>query len=691
MATDITTKMGVTGLSGYKKAMGDAAASVKTLDEALKLNEEQLKLNGDQEVYMANKVRILKDRIEAQRKVVQNAEAALKEMRENGVDPSSKSFQTMQQRVFSAATKLTSMKTELRNVESGAQGAKNETAAMNTELQNVGKGIAWQNVSDGLHKITDSLQSGARAAVNFGKKLITSAKGATGYADEIKTIVAQYEDMGLSADRYQRMKNVEEFIDTPVEAILTAQQRMQKATASSGGKKTLEETLGISLSGQNAEDLFWEIGDALMNMGESFDKESAAQTMFGRSWRELVPLFKAGREEYEKALSEQNVLTDEQVDKLGQADDAIKSVEQEIELLKRQFWADNADKITDMLEWIVDNKDGIVTALEVIGGAFAAMKIGQFAIDIGQAVNGMKELIGLGGGNAGAGAGTGTAASGAKAAATGGGKGWIATAAGAVKDFFLGGAGTAALVTGTALAPAMIAMNDTWAKSEEKRASRAESARTSNSPDAQFLARAAEALVLRNGQNQDYEAIKDLLMGLESRQNQQRAELYNTIQQYAPTTSDGNYTWNQLMRLWAGEEIDLGAQNALLEAVSNAFQGKIDAENAPKVPIAPEVQDGAAADISEQIGVIPVAVTPQVIGGVDGEHANGIWAVPFNGYHAILHKGERIVPAREVAASRNFSSNLYVESMYMNNGQDADGLAAAMAAAQRRTMSGYGS
>jgi hypothetical protein len=48
------------------------------------------------------------------------------------------------------------------------------------------------------------------------------------------------------------------------------------------------------------------------------------------------------------------------------------------------------------------------------------------------------------------------------------------------------------------------------------------------------------------------------------------------------------------------------------------------------------------------------------------------------------------MPAREVA-SRNYNSNLYVESMYMNNGQDAAGLAAAMAAAQRRTMSGYGS
>ena len=72
------------------------------------------------------------------------------------------------------------------------------------------------------------------------------------------------------------------------------------------------------------------------------------------------------------------------------------------------------------------------------------------------------------------------------------------------------------------------------------------------------------------------------------------------------------------------------------------------------------------------------------------EHANGLPLVPYDGYLARLHKGERVVPAREVQ-SRSYNSNLYVESMYMNNGTDAAGLAAAMAAAQRRTMSGFGS
>ena len=79
---------------------------------------------------------------------------------------------------------------------------------------------------------------------------------------------------------------------------------------------------------------------------------------------------------------------------------------------------------------------------------------------------------------------------------------------------------------------------------------------------------------------------------------------------------------------------------------------------------------------------------PQQVPGLGG-HANGLPYVPYDGL-ALLHKGEEVRPAREVT-SRNFSSNLYVESMIMNNGTDAAGLASAMAAAQRRTMSGYGS
>ena len=51
----VNVKMGVNGVAEFKKGMKDAQESVKALNEALKLNESQMKLNGESELYMQNK------------------------------------------------------------------------------------------------------------------------------------------------------------------------------------------------------------------------------------------------------------------------------------------------------------------------------------------------------------------------------------------------------------------------------------------------------------------------------------------------------------------------------------------------------------------------------------------------------------------------------------------------------------
>lgn len=660
----VNVKMGVSGVSAFKKGINESKQAVKTFDEALKLNEAQLKATGDAETYLENKSKLLGQQMKAQQQVVKQAEAALEQMKRNGVSASSTEFQRMQQQVMQARTKLMEIKGSM-------EGAGSSAKDLGDKIGGIGKGVAWDNVAEGIGKITNQLANGARAAVNFGKKLIASAKGSTGLADEIKTTVDQYEDMGLTADSYQRMVKVAEFIDTPVEAILTARSRMAKALTTDKGVKNMEEVLGITLNGQSSVDLFWETGEALMNMGESFDKEAAAQNLFGRSWRELRPLFKAGRDEYEKMLSEQNVLTDEQVEKLGKADDAIKSMEQEIETLKAKFWAENADTITSLLEWMVDNKDAVVTALGAIGVAFGSLKIVEMGANIGKVVDGIKTLMNLGGGGG-----------------AGGGVGGVATGVGgAIKTALAAGLKAAAPalgVTALALTPAILAQNATWAESESQRQARIGAVGTSQSANAEFVRKAAEAVTIRNGANADFGTMEALLMGLSSRKNQQKAELYNVLQNAAPTA--GSNTWGLLNRLWGGEAMDSATIHEMLENITDAFAA---AENKVQVPVEPAVEDGAAEAISQEIGAVPVTVIPQIAGF--GSHANGLPYVPFDGYMAMLHRGERIVPAREVNSSRNFSSNLYVESMYMNNGTDAQALAQSIAAANRRSMAGYGS
>ena len=115
------------------------------------------------------------------------------------------------------------------------------------------------------------------------------------------------------------------------------------------------------------------------------------------------------------------------------------------------------------------------------------------------------------------------------------------------------------------------------------------------------------------------------------------------------------------------------------------------------LPAEVEVPEDSAEKIAEDVGTVLIPgrvivedMSDEEMEALFGSHANGLWSVPWDGYPAILHKDEKVVPARE-AASRNFSSNLYVESMYMNNGQDSDALAAKVAAENRRIMNGFGS
>ena len=162
--------------------------------------------------------------------------------------------------------------------------------------------------------------------------------------------------------------------------------------------------------------------------------------------------------------------------------------------------------------------------------------------------------------------------------------------------------------------------------------------------------------------------------------------------------------WDAYEGAFEGAEEVFNRIDELFDHFTQTHEGQLP-EDLPedffKIAAEPVVADGAAESIAEQVGPVEIPVNLVLSGNnpfgprisltdLLGHHANGLPYVPYDGYLAELHRGEMVVPAREVA-SRNYSSNLYVESMIMNNGTDAQGLAAAMAAAQRRTMAGYGS
>ena len=455
MATGVNVKMGVSGVQQFKQGMKESQAAVKTFDQALKLNEQQLKSTGDAELYLQNKTKILEDQIKKQAEVVRQSQAALDSMRRNGVQETSTAFQQMQANVYKASTDLMRMRTELENVDTAGEDASTGVDDLNTSLKDIGQGISWQNVTSGIGKITDALEAAAKKAWQVGVNITKEVLGAGNWADDLHTRAQHF---GLTDEQLQRMEKTADLIDTSVDSIVGAQNKLKKGLGeeNEGVMGAFAAILGEGYDPRNSgwEEAFWDAGDALMRFSDAEEQEAYAQKLFGRSWHELIPLFEAGREEYDKLNESWSVVSDENLQKLQEMDNQYQSLSNEFETFKMTFMASLAegltplmttltglmekfneylaspegqaamdklsgaissmfsdlsnadpekiienlsgifDKIQGGLQWLIDNKDTVVNALKVIVGGFALLKLGTLAANIGQIVNGFKGLNG---------------------------------------------------------------------------------------------------------------------------------------------------------------------------------------------------------------------------------------------------------------------------------------------------------
>ena len=479
MASSVNVKLGVSGVAQFKSAMKDSQAAVRTLDAELKKNEQQYRLTGDAQTYMQQKSDLLKQQIEAQKEVVRQAEQALSAMSKNGVNPASQAFQNMQRTLAQAQGSLMGMQADLNNVATAADGAQEETNNLGGTLREMNRNIKFDSLNKGIDGITGKLKSAAAAAWNFGQRMLTATLGAGEWADQLATEAAMYQ---VKPEELQRMRYTARMIDTDVDAIIDARNRFKKNKATGSaefmGIFADEDVFrgGYDIRAKNWEDAFWDTGEAIMAMTDAEEQEAYAQRAFGRGWHELIPLFSAGREEYEKMNASWHVVSDDNLKKLTDMDDQVQKISSNWETLQNTFLATLASTLTPLLEklntflekfneyleseegqqkmeefgnalsglfdglleldpeevmnaikdaidgiisafqWIDQHKGDIVKALEIIGAAFAGMKLLSFATNLAQIVSNFWMLKAGGffasGASTAAAAGTGTAATG---------------------------------------------------------------------------------------------------------------------------------------------------------------------------------------------------------------------------------------------------------------------------------------
>ena len=453
MASGVNVKMGVTGVAQFKQQINTAKSSLKTLDAQLALNEKQFKATGDAESYMTERSELLKAKLEQQKAVVANTEKALEQMRSNGVERSSKAYQDMYQQMLKAKGEMLDTQSAMEGVADAGEEAANGVDDMNQQLKRVGDGINFQNVTQSLNKITSGMERAAQKAVTLGKKIVSAMLGAGSYADEITATASAY---GLTPEQLQRMEKTSTIIDTSVESIIGAQKKLKKGLGSADqgvmGAFAALFGEGYDPNQKGWEDAFWDAGEAIKNFTDEEEREVYAQKLFGKSWNDLMPLFEAGREEYEKTNASWNVLSDEQIEKLGKMDDEYQKLQENIKELKLSLLSEFAEpfanlmttindkvnefsewlqseegkaavdsvvgKVKDALEWIADpeNMNTVLGFIEAFGLAWVGLKTAGAVTTVLELVNGIKGLTAGSAAAAGSAAGSSWASSFASAA-----------------------------------------------------------------------------------------------------------------------------------------------------------------------------------------------------------------------------------------------------------------------------------
>lgn len=188
------------------------------------------------------------------------------------------------------------------------------------------------------------------------KKLFDMTLEQAKAADELITKSMQ---SGVSTETLQQWEYASAFIDVSADTITGALSKITKAAADN---KDAFGKLGVAVTdsgGQlrDSEEILWDTLRALSEIPNETERNAIAQELLGKSYEELNPLIlnmDEAQRRYNEALEKGYVLSDEQIQKLGEVDDAVEENRLMFEGLEKQLSVQFAGAAKDALNLFGD-------------------------------------------------------------------------------------------------------------------------------------------------------------------------------------------------------------------------------------------------------------------------------------------------------------------------------------------------
>lgn len=402
MATrTLKTRLAFDGEKEYKQALSELNSGSRVLASEMKKLKAEYQGNADSSEFLAKKGELLERQLLQQKDKVETLRKALQAC----VEQNGESAESTQKWAIS----LNNAEAEMYDLENAINQNREAMNGENTAM--VGLGDTVQQLAG---KLGVNLPDGAVKALNGMKSLSAGSVAAMGAAvaavaglvkgvkelhqttleaaAEVDEVITESMITGLSAETIQQLKYAENLIDVSYGTISGSLTKLTRniAEARDGNESlaTAFQTLGVAIedttTGQlrSAEDVFYDIIDALGQVGNTTERDALAMELMGKSAQDLNPLILSGSDALRELASEAEatgyVLDESQIAVLGQVDDAYQRMQLQLQATKKELadeFAPASQKAMETFtEWVGKATDalersGIVTFLSSVSSS----------------------------------------------------------------------------------------------------------------------------------------------------------------------------------------------------------------------------------------------------------------------------------------------------------------------------------
>ena len=361
----ITIELGA-DTSGLSKALKGVNTEIGKTQKDLKDVERLLKLDPSNTELLAQKQKLLNDRVSETKTKLE----ALKQAQES-IDLSTEDGQ----RQYDALTReIISCESELKNAESAAKSF-NSTAEKISET--AGK------MSQKFSTLADKTRGLSMAAGGALAGMAGLAIKAGQNADDLNTLSKQ---TGVATDELQKMQYAADLIDVDTETITGGLRKLKKNL---DGHEETWKKLKVDVRDANGEyrnitDIFYDVAGALGGIENETERDVLAMDLFGKSADELAGIIDDGGAAL-KALGQEAedmgvIISQEDLDKANELNDALDKLKAEILPTIAQLGVEIADAIMPYIPAIKEAIEGVLESLRNISPQTIMIVAGILAV-----------------------------------------------------------------------------------------------------------------------------------------------------------------------------------------------------------------------------------------------------------------------------------------------------------------------